>query len=190
MTVALRSSSLLGALIPVDNAPVDALLKSDFGKYLAGMREVESTGIRKQVQADHILSKYEDAPAIRQFLMTNLVKSPNSGLLGFRIPIQTLASSLANMGDFPFRDPVAACHKGPTLFVRGTRSHYIPDEVLPVIGQFFPRFNIQDIDCGHWIMTERPDLFKLGKVAIYLGRLSDANQPSGCNNPEAHATKP
>lgn len=60
MTVALRSSSLLGALIPVDNAPVDALLKSDFGKYLAGMREVESTGIRKKVQAEHILSKYED----------------------------------------------------------------------------------------------------------------------------------
>ena len=84
------------------------------------------------------------------------------------------------MGDFPFRDPVAACHKGPTLFVRGTRSHYVPDDVLPVIGQFFPRFNIQDIDCGHWIMTERPDLFKLGKVAIYLGKLSVANQPSGC----------
>lgn len=60
MTVALRSASLIGALIPVDNAPVDALLKSDFGRYLEGMREIESTGIRKQVEADHILSKYED----------------------------------------------------------------------------------------------------------------------------------
>lgn len=60
MTIALRSTSLLGALIPVDNAPVDALLKSDFGRYLEGMREIESTGIRKQVEADHILSKYED----------------------------------------------------------------------------------------------------------------------------------
>ena len=60
MTVALRSSGLVGALIPVDNAPVDAVLKSDFGRYLEGMREIESAGIKKQVEADQILSKYED----------------------------------------------------------------------------------------------------------------------------------
>lgn len=120
------------------------------------------------------------ALAIRQFLMTNLVKSSSSGLLRFRIPVQTLASSLANMGDFPFRDPAAACHKGPTLFVRGTRSHYVADDVLPVIGQFFPRFIIQDIDCGHWVITERPEAFKQGKVAVYLRGLSDANRPSCC----------
>ena len=60
MTVALRSSNLLRALIPVDNAPVDALLKSDFSRYLEGMREIESTGVRKQAEADHILRKYED----------------------------------------------------------------------------------------------------------------------------------
>ena len=60
MTVALRSSSLLGALIPVDNAPVDALLKSDFSRYLEGMREIEYTGVRKTAEADHILRKYED----------------------------------------------------------------------------------------------------------------------------------
>lgn len=59
MTVALRSSGLVGALIPVDNAPVDAVLNSDFGKALEGMREIESAGIKKQVEADQILSKYE-----------------------------------------------------------------------------------------------------------------------------------
>lgn len=60
MTVALRSPSLLGALIPVDNAPVDALLKNDFSRYLEGMQEIEYTGVRKQAEADHILCKYED----------------------------------------------------------------------------------------------------------------------------------
>lgn len=60
MTVALGSPNLLEALIPVDNAPVDAVLKSDFRKYLEGMREIENASIRKQAEADLILSKYEN----------------------------------------------------------------------------------------------------------------------------------
>ncbi|KAL8723424.1 MAG: hypothetical protein Q9225_000255 [Loekoesia sp. 1 TL-2023] len=63
MTVALRSPNLLGALIPVDNAPVDAALKSDFRKYLEGMREVEEAAVKKAAEADQILKKYEDVRA-------------------------------------------------------------------------------------------------------------------------------
>ncbi|KAL8914107.1 MAG: hypothetical protein Q9171_001223 [Xanthocarpia ochracea] len=166
MTVALRSSGLVGTLIPVDNAPLDAVLKSDFGRYLEGMREIESARIKKQVEADQILSKYEDALAIRQFLMTNLVKTPGSDFLRLRIPVQTLASSLGNMGDFPFRNPSEASYTGPTLFVRGTQSHYIADDVLPVIGQFFPRFILHDIDCGHWVISEHPEAFRQAVVSF------------------------
>lgn len=59
MTLALRSPKLLGALIPVDNAPVDANLKSDFHKYVQGMREIEERGVKKQAEADMILTNYE-----------------------------------------------------------------------------------------------------------------------------------
>ncbi|KAL8800468.1 MAG: hypothetical protein Q9200_007234 [Gallowayella weberi] len=162
MTVALRSPSLLEALIPVDNAPVDATLQSQFRKYLEGMKEIENAGIRKQVEADQILSKYENALAIRQFLMTNLVKTPGTDIFRLRIPVQTLASNIDKMGDFPFKKPEEACYKGPTLFVRGIHSHYVADDVLPVIGQFFPRFLVHDIDCGHWVISERPEEFRQG----------------------------
>jgi hypothetical protein len=60
MTVALQSSDLLSALIPVDNAPVNAPLKSDFGKYVQGMQEVEAQGVTKQSDADKILKEYEE----------------------------------------------------------------------------------------------------------------------------------
>ena len=59
MTVALRSPHLLGALIPVDNAPVDAHLKNDFHKYVRGMREIEEAQVKRQAEADDILKKYE-----------------------------------------------------------------------------------------------------------------------------------
>lgn len=60
MTVALRSPHLVGALIPVDNAPVDANLKSDFHKYIHGMRDIEEAQVKRQAEADDILKKYEE----------------------------------------------------------------------------------------------------------------------------------
>ena len=107
--------------------------------------------------------------------MTNLVKTPGSEFLRLRIPVQILASSLGNMGDFPFKNPSEANYTGPTLFVRGTQSHYIADDVLPVIGQFFPRFILHDIDCGHWVISERPEAFRQGNVTVHFQGLSDTN---------------
>ena len=60
MTVALRSPKTVSALVPVDNAPVDANLSSDFPKYMQGMREVEEAGVKIKAEADHILKKYEE----------------------------------------------------------------------------------------------------------------------------------
>ena len=64
------------------------------------------------------------------------------------------------MGDFPFRNPDEARYDGPTLIIRGTKSHYVADDVLPVIGRFFPRFQLRDIECGHWVISEKPEDFK------------------------------
>ncbi len=184
MTVALRNPSKVGNLISVDNAPIDAALKSDFGKYIQGMRQIEDTQVSKQAEADYILQKYEEVSygrqrkdrntaadfemtpqslPIRQFLLTNLVRVPGQTFLKFRIPIQTLAASLDNMADFPFKDPDAARYEKPTLFLRGTRSHYVADDVIPLIGRLFPRFELKDIDSGHWVISENPEAFRKGE---------------------------
>lgn len=59
MTVALRSPQLLGALIAVDNAPVDANLKSNFHQYVQGLRDIEEARVSKHAEADSILLQYE-----------------------------------------------------------------------------------------------------------------------------------
>jgi pimeloyl-ACP methyl ester carboxylesterase len=71
------------------------------------------------------------------------------------------------MGDFPFRDPDEARYDGPALVIRGTKSHYVADDVLPLIGRFFPRFKLIDIDCGHWVVSERPKEFRKGTHMSY-----------------------
>ncbi len=60
MTVALHKPSVVGNLISVDNAPADAALQSDFGKYMQGMRKVEDARVQKQSEADEILKPFEE----------------------------------------------------------------------------------------------------------------------------------
>ncbi|KAK5007182.1 hypothetical protein LTR28_005591, partial [Elasticomyces elasticus] len=82
----------------------------------------------------------------------------------FRIPIKYIANALDDMADFPFRDPDEVRFEKPTLFVRGTKSPYIADETLPIIGRFFPRFELTDVDSGHWVISEKPAEFKRAVV--------------------------
>lgn len=188
MALALRQPSNYSALVPVDNAPIDAALKSDFGSYVTAMKRIEDRRppVARQSEADAILAEYESSLPIRQFLLTNLVKAPGSSssaagddgqttpqtALRWRIPLQTLAKSLPDMADFPFRDPEGARFEGPTLVVRGTNSHYVSDESLPVIGMFFPRFEVLDIEAGHWVMSEKFEEFRAG-AAEWIKRVVD-----------------
>ncbi|KAI9850476.1 MAG: hypothetical protein M1838_005614 [Thelocarpon superellum] len=164
MTVALRSPGLLDKLVAVDNAPIDATLKNDFARYVQGMRKIEEAHVKRQSEADEILKHYEDSLPIRQFLLTNLVRDASSTFLKFRLPLRILAAALDNMGDFPFKDPDVARFEGPALFIRGTKSHYIADDVIPVIGRFFPRFELRDIEAGHWVISESPEAFRKAVV--------------------------
>ena len=192
MTLALRQPTKYSGLVPVDNAPIDAALKSDFGTYVNAMKEIEDhrPRIQKQSEADKVLEKYEKDVGIRQFLLTNFVKTPvategERGQTGvrsemrFRIPLQTLAKALPDMADFPFKDPedggrggYGGRFEGPTLVVRGTKSHYVSDESLPLIGQFFPRFEVLDVESGHWVMSEKLEDFRKG-VGEWVGRVVD-----------------
>lgn len=67
MAVALSKPAIVGKLISVDNAPIDAALKSDFGKYVRGMRKIEEAKVRKQSEADEILQEFEEVSTCCSF---------------------------------------------------------------------------------------------------------------------------
>lgn len=79
MVVALEAPDRVSALVPVDNAPVNAKLKSDFGKYVRGMQHIEAENVTKQSDADKILQQYEEvscpSPVVRS---ERLVDVPNA----------------------------------------------------------------------------------------------------------------
>lgn len=166
MAVALRRPELVRDLIPVDNAPVDAALKSDFAKYVQGMKKVEAAQPKKQSEADAIIKPFVEEMGVRQFLLSNLVRAPGNSHLQFQIPVGYLANALDNMADFPFKNPDEARFSKPTLFIRGTKSHYVPDETIPIIGRFFPLFKMKDVEAGHWVISENPEGFRQGASLV------------------------
>ncbi|EAS30866.3 alpha/beta hydrolase [Coccidioides immitis RS] len=168
MTIALRHPNLVGGVISVDNAPVRAPLSKDFAKYIRAMKEIEAAKVTKQKDADAILQPYEDSIAIRSFLLTNLIRCKETNTLKFRIPIHILGDKLDNMADFPFTpEESPAKFEGPALFIRGTKSHYVKDSSLSVIKLLFPAFRLQDIDAGHWVISEKPHEFQESVVEFF-----------------------
>lgn len=159
MAMALQDPSCCANIVAVDNAPVDAALASDFPKYVEGMRKVENAKCTSQRAADEVLSPFAKELPVRQFLLTNLMRPGPGEPLKFRIPIKVLGNALGDMADFPFKNPEEARFSKKALFVRGTRSHYVSDETIPIIGRFFPRFELVDIDSGHWVISEKPEEF-------------------------------
>ncbi|KAI0503275.1 alpha beta hydrolase fold family [Xylaria bambusicola] len=164
MTLALDQPSLISDIVSVDNAPIDATLSRNFATYIRGMRQIEEAAVARQSEADSILTSYESDINIRQFLLGNTHRVPHpedqkKNAIKFRIPLDTLAKNLDNLGDFPFRNPDEVRFEKPALFVRGTQSKYVPDEAIPIIGRFFPRFELVDIDAGHWVISEKPAEF-------------------------------
>lgn len=176
MTLALASPTLIKDLISVDNAPVDAILSTDFAKYVRAMQQVDAADVSSIRAADNILAEVEPSLPTRQFLLANLFNKQRetkkadspATVKKFRLPLDVLGPSLSHMGDFPFKEPGKARYEGRALFVRGTKSKYVPDEVLPVVGEFFPRFEVVDIDAGHWVISEKMEEFRQGELTFFF----------------------
>jgi hypothetical protein len=84
MTLALNHPDMIADIVSVDNAPIDAALLSNFGKYIQGMRKIEDAGVTRQAEADAILKSYEEVcrdpylkPSPEAPRLTTMIPSPS-----------------------------------------------------------------------------------------------------------------
>ncbi|CAG8537092.1 4687_t:CDS:10 [Dentiscutata erythropus] len=155
MTIALMQAPQIDQLVVVDSAPTNAYISKEFSTYVEVMKKVEQAGVMKQSQADEIMKGYISDINIRQFLLTNLKKAPETDVYKFRIPLDVLGNSLKTLNGFPFDSDRHTFHKS-TLFVAGIKSDYIPPKIHPTIKTLFPNSTIVELDTGHWVHAEKP----------------------------------
>lgn len=60
MVLALRSPNMVKDIVSVDNAPVDAILSSEFPRYVRGMKDIEKANVTSQKEADKIMTEVEE----------------------------------------------------------------------------------------------------------------------------------
>lgn len=162
MSVVLRKPDMCSMLVSLENAPVATKPQNAFPRYVkALLKIIDDPTVNTNTQAMERLKSVDDSIVVRQFLLTVLqrVKDEETGQFRFksRIPLGILNDAIVkgNIANWEF-NPWVHRYTGPSLFVRGTQSHYIADEYIVDIGRFFPNFEVKDIDAGHWLNTEKP----------------------------------
>jgi esterase len=163
MRLALTRADLVERLIVVDVAPV--AYAHTFGPFVEAMQQVDLAAVHQRADADAQLARAIPDPAIRNFLLQNLIRT-DAGY-SWRVNLNALAANMPELLGFP-PGPDGAAYPGPTLFVAGGRSRYIEAEHKPLVERLFPHVEHAVIEgAGHWVQAERPAEF-LDRVRPFL----------------------
>jgi pimeloyl-ACP methyl ester carboxylesterase len=163
MMLALEQGEAVGRLIVVDIAP--APYGHSHLPIIRAMQRADLSAARRRSEVDGQLDAEIPDPALRGFLLQNLVSE--EGRLAWRINLEALADNMETLTGFP--DDVAAHgYHGPVLFLAGGRSEYVELEHHGEIGRLFPAADIDAVPtAGHWVHAEDPTAF-LARVEVFL----------------------
>lgn len=164
---------------------VRALIDITEGHGNGSATSTTTAAVTSRTQADEKLAKIEPELGIRQFLLTNVLRKSKQEVIDefeehqkdkkdkkiykdigsvpvfkSKVPLRVLGKAIdaGNIAVWPF-DSKFNKWSGPMLFIRGSKSNYVSDDVLPEVGRFFPKFEVKDVDAGHWLISEKPKEF-------------------------------
>ena len=165
MTMALQDPEWQGPMIVADIAPVAYLPR--FQHVLRGLGMLPVASLQSRGEADALLAKRVADPALRTFLLTNLVRDGNG--FKWRINLPAIVDAMPGIEGFGHYDDTVSSPV-PSLFLRGSRSLYIADEGRAAIKRLFPNAVVEKIpDAGHWVHADQPELL-VQAVLQFLGQ--------------------
>lgn len=177
MLLALQYPHLIDRAVIVDISPAPGIgtNNTNIPLFLHSMKSIrisaDQTIHQARKVADEQLAKIIAEKPLRDFLITNLAKSPEDGSFRWRINLDALERNF-NSGVAQFPAVGGLRFDGPTLFIAGGRSDYIQQKDIPVIKQLFPNSEIKFVEgAGHWVHSEKSAEF----AKLVLNFLNDSN---------------
>lgn len=119
---------------------------------IQAMLALDLTTLRSRSEAEKALSQTIPDLMVRQFLLTNLVKTGET--LQWRINLQALKANYPAL-----IAPLLASFAKPSLFIRGEHSDYVQESDRVDIQRDFPQATFETLPTGHWVHAEQPQLF-------------------------------
>ncbi|WP_070987654.1 alpha/beta fold hydrolase [Halofilum ochraceum] len=153
MELALSTPNRVAALIVVDIAPIAYDRRHD--QELDALQGLDPSDIRSRGEADATLAERIPSAAVRQFLLKNLIREGKG--FAWRIPLETIYRQYDRIAAAP---SAKGPYNGPTLFIRGGNSDYLPTAAEATVNERFPRATIVTLaNLGHWPHAESPHEF-------------------------------
>lgn len=177
MVVALQRPELVERLVHVDNSPVVSALDAQFLEYLRAMCHVRldlklarMTSHDFLTVLDRVSRQYDPDAAVRLFLRHNLrfrTGAAAGNPLKFRVPVLAFlgANTLKGMGGWPEDEVRGKGFDGRVLVMRARQSPLVPDPTL--FDAYFSCVEVFDYDCGHWLLSERPERFSVDVAQFF-----------------------
>lgn len=154
MTLALTRPDLVAGLAILDIAPV-TYDHPAFARYLDAMLAVDLAAHPSRGAVEAALAEVDPDPRIRAFLTTNLDVGPEGARW---LPnLAALRAAMPAILGFP-ADLAASRYTGPTLFLLGSRSDYLPKALEPAARALFPAARFERLEgAGHWLHADAPE---------------------------------
>lgn len=171
MVLALLHRERVERLCVADISPVAYPESREFPGYIEAMRTMDLGGVVRRSDADRLLAPAVPDDTVRSFLLQNLRRDPDapSGW-GWQVNLDVLDRDLGTIGGWP-EEQLAGMppYDGPVLWLAGGRSNYVQPAYEPAMDRWFPRNRKVTLkDTGHWLHSERPEVF-LEVLRRFLG---------------------
>lgn len=130
----------------------------------AALDNVPLKQLASRSEADRLMQDAVPDLSVRQFLLKNLQRQPGGGF-AWRFNLPVLQKHYPDLiAALDISGPIEI----PTLFLRGSRSDYLPPALPMEKIRIFTEVELQTIeDAGHWVHAEQPQAF-LQSVTTFL----------------------
>jgi esterase len=162
MRLALDAPERVASLIVADIAP--RAYRHGNAELAAALMALPLRLGMTRAEANAALAPAIPDATIRSFLLLNL-RLGGDQPPAWRIGLAEIAAAVADLEGW---EGVGGTFAGPTLFVSGGQSHYVPAEAHEAIRALFPRVTFTVLpDAGHWLHAEDPAGF-LAAIVPFL----------------------
>ncbi len=156
MLFALHQPQRVSALIVADISPRRYPHNTEHESLIRAMMEVDMASAATRSDVERSLARSVKSRRILQFLMKNAYWTAR-GRLAWRLNLRALGDNLRSV--FEGVD-VPGVYEGPSLFIRGGLSPYVPDADIPLIQKKFPAAVIRTVSgAAHWVHADSPGEF-------------------------------
>jgi esterase len=154
MTYALENPGKVKKLVVIDISPRRYPERITHTQVISQMISIDLETLTTRGEVEKILNSNIADTRVRMFILKNLYYKIH-GKLAWRLNLDAISQSM----DLLFESICSENqYKGPTLFIRGGKSDYVPDADIPMIKSMFPEAVIKTITgASHWVHADAPE---------------------------------